>query len=60
MFTDVVGYTALVHQDEGAAIAAVQRHQQVLEQCAARHGREVLHYYGDGYPHFEAFVAPTE
>ena len=48
MFTDIVGYTAMMHHDEQAAVAAVQRHQEVLERFAARHGGEVLQYYGDG------------
>lgn len=48
MFTDIVGYTAMMHHHEAKAIAQVKRHQQVLEASVAVHGGEVLQYYGDG------------
>lgn len=48
MFTDIVGYTAMMHHNEEEAIALVKRHQEVLEACVATHQGEVLQYYGDG------------
>jgi TolB-like protein len=48
MFTDIVGYTAMMHHDEDEAIALVKRHQEVLEACVTAHRGEVLQYYGDG------------
>lgn len=48
MFTDIVGYTAMMHHNEEEAIALVKRHQEVLEACVAAHQGEVLQYYGDG------------
>lgn len=33
MFTDIVGYTALMQQNDQEAMAAVNRHEQLLEQA---------------------------
>lgn len=48
LFTDIVGYTALMQRDERAAIAAVKKHQSALEHCVQEHNGEVYQYYGDG------------
>ncbi|HSM04436.1 MAG TPA: BREX system ATP-binding domain-containing protein [Longimicrobiales bacterium] len=48
MFTDMAGYTALMHEDEAAALRSRARHRQTLEaHLAAREG-ELLQYFGDG------------
>ncbi len=48
MFTDIVGYTALMQQDEKAAAAVRENHRRVFEQCHDRHHGEILQYFGDG------------
>ena len=52
MFTDVVGYTALMQRDEEAAKAVRSRHRRVVQNAAAEHGGEVVQladdYVGDG------------
>ncbi len=48
MFTDLVGYTALIAEDEKAGLAARKRHRQVLEKTLPRLGGELLQYFGDG------------
>jgi adenylate cyclase len=42
MFTDMVGYSALVQADEAAALSVLDRHNRLLRPLFARfHGREV-------------------
>ena len=48
MFTDIVGYTALMHADEAAAAAARAKHREVFERQHAIHHGEIVQYYGDG------------
>ncbi len=48
MFTDVVGYTAIMQRDEKAARTVRLRHRRVLEQALGAHGGELLQYLGDG------------
>lgn len=48
LFTDVVGYTALMQQNEKLAVAAIKRHNAILDTVAAAHHGEVVNYYGDG------------
>jgi TolB-like protein/class 3 adenylate cyclase len=48
LFTDIVGYTAMMQQNEQQALVTVKRHRHVLEKCVAAHFGEVLDYYGDG------------
>lgn len=48
MFTDIVGYTALMQRSEQEAVATVKRHQEILEAEVVKHDGEVLQYYGDG------------
>ena len=48
MFTDIVGYTALMGEDEQLAISLVNRHQEVLERYVAEHEGNVFQYFGDG------------
>lgn len=48
MFTDMVGYTALVQENELKAKAYRDRHRSVLGQLVQEHGGKVLQYYGDG------------
>ena len=48
MFTDIVGYTALMHGDEAQATAARARHRAVFKQQHELHHGEIVQYYGDG------------
>lgn len=48
MFTDIVGYTAMMQEDEQNANRQKERHRRVLQEYAAKFDGSVLHYYGDG------------
>lgn len=48
MFTDMAGYTALMQQDEAAALRSRHRHRSALERCLEGRDGEVLQYFGDG------------
>lgn len=48
MFTDIVGYTALMQTDEKKAVAQRARHRQVFEETHQRHQGTILQYFGDG------------
>jgi len=48
MFTDVVGYTALMQDDEEAARVVRLHHRKALESAIAAHGGELVQYLGDG------------
>jgi adenylate cyclase len=48
MFTDIVGYTALMQSDERKAAAQRAKHRQVFTDTHQRHGGTILQYFGDG------------
>ena len=48
LFTDIVGYTAMMQQSEVQALTIIRRYTIVLKQAVAEHGGEVLNDYGDG------------
>lgn len=48
MFTDIVGYTALMQRDENAAAVMRARHRQEFEKNHKRYHGDILQYYGDG------------
>ena len=48
MFADMVGYTALMQEDEEEARAQRDRHRAVMSAAVGQHNGEVLQYYGDG------------
>lgn len=48
MFTDIVGYTALMQKDEALALELRSVHRQVFEQQHSQHHGNILQYYGDG------------
>lgn len=48
LFTDIVGYTAMMQKDERKAAAMIRRHSEVLKNAVKEHGGEVLNDYGDG------------
>lgn len=48
MFTDIVGYTAMMQENEQHAAAVRERHREVFHQTHEQFNGEVLQYYGDG------------
>ena len=48
MFTDIVGYTALMQADEQKAVAVIKHYNATLERLVAQYDGRVLNYYGDG------------
>ncbi|HEY6626627.1 MAG TPA: tetratricopeptide repeat protein [Ignavibacteriaceae bacterium] len=48
MFTDMVGYTALMQENERQAKILRDKHRAVLEKLIFEHRGQILQYYGDG------------
>ena len=48
MFTDIVGYTALMQHSEARAAAVRSRHREVFERLHETFRGEILQYFGDG------------
>ena len=48
MFTDIVGYTAMMQADEQKAVAVIKHYNSTLEKLVSQFNGEVLNYYGDG------------
>lgn len=48
MFTDMVGYTAMMQEDEKKAKQLRNKHREVLEKIIPLHQGQILQYYGDG------------
>ncbi|WP_297695301.1 adenylate/guanylate cyclase domain-containing protein, partial [uncultured Eudoraea sp.] len=48
MFTDIVGYTAMMQNNEEEAVRVINIHREVLEQITAKFGGKIINYYGDG------------
>ncbi len=48
MFTDMLGYTALMQTDEEEATKKRQRHKSVFDKSVEEHHGKVLQYFGDG------------
>ncbi|MBT4269629.1 MAG: hypothetical protein HOD85_35935 [Deltaproteobacteria bacterium] len=48
MFTDMVGYTALMQKNEELAKKNRDKHREVLQNSISEHFGEILQYYGDG------------
>jgi adenylate cyclase len=48
MFTDMVGYTALMQTNEELATRKRERHKKVLETAISNFKGKILQYYGDG------------
>ena len=48
LFTDIVGYSAMMQQDEQRAIDLVRHHRTVLQNTVTEHEGNVIEYYGDG------------
>ncbi len=48
MFSDIVGYTAMMQRDEADAVARVRRYRELLAERSAAHHGELLQHFGDG------------
>src|SRR6188768_3065628 len=48
MFTDIVGYTAMMQTDEQKAVAVIKHYNSTLEKLVGQFNGQVLNYYGDG------------
>ena len=48
MFTDIVGYTAMMQQDESHAAESRARHRRIFTSQHQDHQGEIIQYYGDG------------
>ncbi|MDX1285829.1 MAG: adenylate/guanylate cyclase domain-containing protein, partial [Draconibacterium sp.] len=48
MFTDIQGYTSLMHKDEEQAIKIRNKHRKVFKEITEKYNGRILQYYGDG------------
>jgi len=48
MFTDMVGYTAMMQDDEDRAKLLRDRHRKILEDLTLQHQGKIIQYFGDG------------
>ena len=48
MFTDIVGYTAMMGRDENLAIKTVTHHEKIITQLVSEFEGELIQFYGDG------------
>ncbi len=48
LFTDIVGYTAMMQHNEAQSLATIKRYKAVLKQTVKEHAGEVANDYGDG------------
>ena len=48
MFTDIVGYTAMMGSDENLAIKTVTHHKKIIKQFVPKYEGDLIEFYGDG------------
>jgi len=48
MFTDMVGYTTLMQEDEDKARELIELHRDLMKPHVGKHGGEIIQYVGDG------------
>lgn len=48
MFTDMVGFTAMMQTDESTARAKRTRYVEAMDRCHAEHGGTIVQWFGDG------------
>jgi adenylate cyclase len=48
LFADVVGYTAMMQEDENAAVEKINRFRHSIETITAGLNGKIIQYYGDG------------
>ncbi len=47
MFTDIVGYTAMVQEDEDTALSKVEIHRKYVQEYTAQYHGQIIEFYGD-------------
>jgi TolB-like protein/class 3 adenylate cyclase/Tfp pilus assembly protein PilF len=61
VFTDIVGYSKMMREDEAKATLIRERHRSVFDQLTPEYGGKILQYYGDGtLSVFQSSVAAVE
>ena len=61
MFTDIVGYSAMMQRDEELASTVRKRHREVFRELHEKYEGKILQYYGDGtLSIFNSAVAAVE
>lgn len=48
MFTDIIGYTACMQENEQKAVVSIKHYNAALNRIVGLHKGKVLSYYGDG------------
>ena len=48
MFSDIIGYTAMMQQDESKGMAATTRYRLLLTKLVKKYGGDIVQHYGDG------------
>ena len=48
MFTDIVGYSTMMQQDEKVAMSQAKLHEDVITQHVSQFGGRLQNFYGDG------------
>ena len=48
LFTDIVGYTAMMQRNEEEAVLIMKKYSSVLQKIVAGHAGQILNDYGDG------------
>ena len=48
LFADIVGYTAMMQEDEGHALSLLNSFKAILEEIVPGHEGEIIQYFGDG------------
>lgn len=48
MFTDIEGYTSLMHHDEQKAVEIREKHRTIFKRITAKHNGNIIQYFGDG------------
>src|SRR5262245_5277110 len=48
LFTDIVGYTAMMQKNEEEAVRIMKRYTSVLQKSVSEHSGKILNDYGDG------------
>ncbi len=48
LFTDIIGYTAMMQQNEAYAVSIMKRYTSVLQKNVSAHSGQILNDYGDG------------
>ena len=48
LFADIVGYTAMMQEDERGTLEKIQRYQNVIEETLPKYDGELVKKYGDG------------